>query len=244
MKNNITNIIVGCIAIVAAVFAVAVVVGGHRTGDGSGGAGSGLTGTSGLAGTGGSATPDDVSVAPVPSDDGGASDDEVVTDQTDGYSFTMPTDWYLEPNAGAGVTVYPDYDPTSGDEAACKIEISELATGGTDAAGGSGAVTDESSLNAWITSYLHADPTADISEYSRTDITIGAGDSTTTAIEWQGALNGVSTTLVYAVAPASDGNGSSGANILEFAPSTLVAEDGDDCTIELQALLANFTLSS
>ncbi len=216
MKNNITNIIIGCIAIVAAVFAVVVVVGGHRTGDG--GVGSGMEGSSGA---GGSATTDTVSVTPAP---GGDTDDEIVTDQTAGYSFTMPTNWYLEPNAGAGVTVYPDYDPASGEQAACKIEISEI--------DGDGA----SNLNTWITSYLHADPTADISEGSRANITVG----TTTAIEWQGTLNGVSTTLVYAAA-------SNGKDVLEFAPSTLAADDaagGDDCTIELQALLANLTLAS
>jgi hypothetical protein len=226
MKNNITNFIVGCIAIAAAVFAVVVVVGGgHRTGDGGA-----AQGPSGLAGAGevGSAAPDEVSVAQAPGDD---VDDEVVTDQTAGYSFTMPTNWYLEPNAGAGVTVYPNYDPNKagGDEAACKIEISEIAGDGSNG---------NSNLNSWITTYLHADPTADVSENSRTNITIGVEGDTTTAIEWQGALNGVSTTLVYTPAP-------DGSDVLEFAPSTLAEDNavgGDDCSIELQALLANLKL--
>jgi hypothetical protein len=238
MKNNIINIIVGCIAIGAAVFAVVVVVGGHRTGDG--GAGSAGGETSGLVGAGkaGSAAPDEVLVAPAPNGD---TDDEVVTDQTDGYSFTMPTNWYLEPNAGAGVTIYPDYDPgASDDQASCKIEIAELAGDGSN---GASAATD---LNDWITAQLHADPTADVTETARTTIRVGlgSGDNTSTAIEWQGALNGVSTTLVYALAP--DGSG-----VLEFAPSTLADDDAseagdgsatDDCTIELQALLANLNL--
>lgn len=232
MKNNITNIIVGCIAVAAAVFAVVVVVGGHRAGDGGA---AGVSNSAGM-GTVGSVTPDEVSVAPAPNGD---ADDEVVTDQTAGYSFTMPTNWYLEPDAGAGVTVYPDYDPTSGDEAACKIEISELAAGGT-------SVATEADLSTWITTQLHSDPTAGVAENSRTDMQIGSGDSTSSAIEWQGELNGVSTTLVYV--PAADGAG-----VLEFAPSTLAEDDAsetadggatDDCTIELQALLANLTLSS
>lgn len=225
MKNNITNIIVGCIAILAAVFAVIVVVGGHRAGDGNASVGVGSSGQGAGDIAGGGATPDDVSVEPAPDGD---SDDEIVTDQTAGYSFSMPTNWYLEPNAGAGVTVYPDYDPTSGDQAACKIEISSLAAD-------PGAVANEAGLSTWVTAQLHADPTADIAETARTDITIG----TSTAIEWQGELNGVSTTLVYV--PTVDGK-----NILEFAPSTLAADDsadgGDDCTIELQALLANLNI--
>src|SRR5271154_5516644 len=48
--------------------------------------------------------PDDIAVQDMP--DGG----QLVDDKTSDYSFALPASWYLERGAGAGVTIYPNYD--------------------------------------------------------------------------------------------------------------------------------------
>lgn len=151
--------------------------------------------------------------------------DVIVADAPAGYYFSMPSNWYMEDNAGAGVTVYPDYSPAtaSSSPARCKIEITGLAAAkGID-------------LNAWITQNLHVDPTASVAEISRTPMKIDGNSG----IMWRGVLNGVTTTLVYVPAP----NGT----MFEIAPSTLSEAsdaDNDDCNLDLQALVANFTFGS
>lgn len=164
-------------------------------------------------------SPDAASVSPLP--DG----DQVVTNAAGGYSFSVPANWYVEKNTGTDLTIYPDYDPKSGTPPECKIETSNL-------------VRDAGDLNAWITKYLHADPTAEVSEISRSPIKVGGSS----AIEWRGVLNGVTTTLVYVAMP--DG-------ILELAPSTLASPsssandaDTDDCDLALQALMANLNFGN
>ena len=37
-----------------------------------------------------------------------------MSDQADGYYFTMPATWYVEKNGSSDVAVYPDYDPAPG----------------------------------------------------------------------------------------------------------------------------------
>jgi hypothetical protein len=167
-------------------------------------------------------TPVPDSVLVMPPADGSGSGDEIVENSTAGYYFSMPSNWYVEKNAGAGIAIYPDYDPSdaSSSPAECKIEIAGFS--------GAGGVTD---LNSWVTGELHADPTADISEDAQTNLEIGSSS----AIEWQGTMNGVSTTLVYVL---------SGGNVFEIAPSTLSSGDGSgddagDCNLELQALVTN-----
>lgn len=213
MRKNIINFLIGAVTVIAVVFAVAVVIDGQDSG------GPDMNGplSSSSSAQVGNSTPDAVSISQLP--DG---DNETVKNNTGGYSFTMPTNWYLENNTGEGVTVYPDYDPKSGDAPTCKIEVSSFGSAAIGSSAGS--------LNDWITRHLHADPTADISESSRTDLNVGGSS----AIEWQGSLNGVTTTLVYVSTPTGD--------LLEFAPSTLATPDdpdADDCGLALQAMLSN-----
>ena len=156
-----------------------------------------------------------------------ANDDQVVQNASDGYSFAMPASWYLEKNDGSGTTVYPDYDPAGGVAPECKMEISSFPAATAPGAGGRAA-----DLNNWLTDHLHADPTVDVLEISRTNVKLG----TSSALEWRGSLNGVTTTLVYAFA-----NG----KILEIAPSSLDPAsdlDADDCDLMLQAFMANLRL--
>jgi hypothetical protein len=154
--------------------------------------------------------------------------DENITNKAEGYSFTMPRNWYSEKNGDTDLTIYPDYDPkkASSTSADCKIEISAIP----------GFVGD---LNAWITKYLHADPTVSVSEISRNTFQLGqAGEGF--GIEWKGILNGVTTTLAYIQA-----GGSAQGKILEIAPSTLSStddiEDGD-CGLDFHAVLANIKI--
>ena len=216
-KNNI-RFLVGLLGLVVIGCAVAVFIKGRLATD--------------VPGLVGSPSADAISTSTLP--DG----DEIVRNGTAGYAFAMPANWYVEQSAGAGLTVYPDYDPANASpaDAGCKIEISELAGG------------SNGDLNSWITNYLHSDPTANVSETSRTNVKAGdaSGDGVS-GIEWQGNLNGVSTTLVYFAQTATGG-------VLEFAPSSLAetgAETGsdagdapaqDDCSLDLQALLSNLQI--
>jgi hypothetical protein len=164
--------------------------------------------------------------------DGG---DEVVANAAEGYYFSMPTNWYVERGADSEFAVYPDYDPAdaSSSPAQCKIEISAITL-----ALDSGPIT-ETGLSDWVTQILHADPTANIAEISRTPMVVGG----TPALEWRGVLNNVTTTLVYAEAPAGTGAVGSNNKIFEIAPSTLSEAsdaDNDSCDLDLQALVANF----
>jgi len=131
--------------------------------------------------------------------------------KTAGYAIAIPKNWYLERSAGSGVTVYPKAD--------CKIEISKLAN------------PDQKNLADWLTKYLHADPTADVSEISRATTTVGGAP----AIIWIGALNGVSSTLAYV---AADGS------VIEIAPSIIAASGSApsniDCGSAFQTILHNF----
>lgn len=155
--------------------------------------------------------PDNISVV------AGSGGQEIVQNETDHYTVAVPDSWYIEKSAGAGLAVYPNYDPASGLAPECKIEVFSFASAST---------TD---LNAWLTNDLHADPTADISEISRTNLNIGSSSG----LEWRGSFNGVMTTLVYVLA---------GGKVFEIAPSTLSdASDADNdfCDPALQEFLSN-----
>jgi hypothetical protein len=160
--------------------------------------------------------------------------DRFISNTADGYSFTMPPNWYLEKSGNGTFTVYPDYDPDAASSSGspdCKIEVSTLA-----GPGGSEKITPEV-LNPWITQYLHADPTAVISETSRRNFQIGSVQ----AVEWNGVLNGVKTTLAYIPA-----GGVALGKIIEVAPSSLSgASDADgDCSLDFQAFLANLQIET
>jgi len=158
--------------------------------------------------------------------------DRFISNTPEGYSFTMPSNWYLEKNGNGTLIVYPDYDPSTASSSSspdCKIEVSTLS-----GPGGSEKITPEA-LNSWITQYLHADPTAIVSEISRKNFEIGSAQ----AVEWNGVLNSVTTTLAYIPA-----GGAARGKIIEVAPSSLLdASDADgDCNLDFHAFLANLQI--
>jgi hypothetical protein len=144
----------------------------------------------------------------------------LIENKTAGYAITVPRDWYLEKNAGNGITVYPNYDIVGHNGPDCKIEIATLSDPG-------GAAL----LSAWLTAYLHRDPTADISETSRTEMIVNG----MSAIAWNGALNGTLTSLAYVA---------TGTNVYEIAPSLISEKKNGSmdigCENVLQVILANF----
>jgi hypothetical protein len=211
------------IGVAVVVFTVGVVLRGvdvvapGRTGGGASGF---VSGSSGKVIQGGAT--DDISVVAA------GNGDEVVVNTTAGYYVTVPSDWYVEKSVGSGLTVYPDYDPERGELPDCKLEVSLDSRG-------SGNKED---LNAWVTRRLHADPTTDMSEISRVSSVVGF-EPTSSAVEWRGDLNGVTTTLVYAAMP-DDGRGGD-TNVLEIAPSALSGAGlgSGDCDLDMQALVAS-----
>jgi hypothetical protein len=144
----------------------------------------------------------------------------LVKNKTAGYAVTVPQDWYFEESAGSGVTVYPDYDAAGKAPPACKIEISAMPN------------PARLGLADWLAAYLRKDPTADVSEISRTAIAIGGAPG----IMWSGALNGISSTLAYAA---------TGTDVYEIAPSAIapsgnIAPFPADCSGALQTIIENF----
>jgi hypothetical protein len=153
------------------------------------------------------------------------SDDKTLANASETYSMVVPKNWYTE-ESGTEMSIYPDYDPAdaSSSPPTCKIEISSFVT------------SHGTNLDTWLTNDLHADPTASIAEISRAPIVVGP--HAISGIEWRGVLNGVTTTLVYAEGPN---------DIFEIAPSTLSEArdaDNDDCSLDLQALVANFDITN
>ncbi|HVO28845.1 MAG TPA: hypothetical protein VMT81_02595 [Candidatus Paceibacterota bacterium] len=136
--------------------------------------------------------------------------DTVVKDSAAGYYFAVPANWYVE-----NTTVYPDYDPSAGSASPeCKIELSML----SPAAG--------SDLGGWLTDYLHADPTAEVAELSRRNLTVGGAP----AIEWQGRVDHATATLGYIALSGG---------VLEVAPSLLSGTgitEADDCYLPFEAV--------
>ncbi len=139
-------------------------------------------------------------------------------DKTDGYTVAIPSDWHLEQSSGAGIAVYAA--PDSRGTYPCKIEISELRN------------PSRQELVTWLESYLRADPTAEVREFSRNQVTIARSS----AIAWPGILNGISSTLAYVA---------TGTAVYEFAPSVVVASGsgaaiGTACVDALGRMLATF----
>jgi hypothetical protein len=153
------------------------------------------TGSSSLA----EPNPDNVTVAPLPN--GG----RIVNDKTGGYSFVLPSRWYLEKKEGSGIAVYPDYVPNGNTPPKCKIEISVFRN--IPAAG----------MNDWATSHLREDPTITVAEKSRAAFSAPGAQS---AFEWQGTIDDIATALAYIAA-----NG----NVYEVAPSAfdIASADGN-----------------
>jgi hypothetical protein len=144
-----------------------------------------------------------------------------IEDKTAGYAITVPKGWYLEKSSGSGMTIYPDYDAAGKKQPDCKMEISTLPN------------PDRKNITDWLSAYLRGDPTADIFERGRATTTVGGAP----AIIWDGALNGISSTLAYIA---------TGTEVYEIAPSmTYAGELGSadiDCKNALRTILKNFSL--
>lgn len=160
-------------------------------------------------------------------------DDKIVANASGTFSVKVPVDWYVEKNGdvnasgAARFALYPGYDPAraSSTPPTCKIEISSFA-------GARGT-----NLDTWLTKYLHADPTASVAEISRMPVKVGSGGALM-GIEWRGTWNGVTSTLVYVEVPTT---------IFEIAASSLSSAsdaDNDDCNLDLQAVVANFSITN
>jgi len=153
--------------------------------------------------------------------DGGAEEAPVIQAATGDFSMTLPENWYLERNDTTGLAVYVDYDPDHADASppSCKIEAVEF------------ALPQGADLDAWIEGHLASDPTASVVKTAERTIAVG-GKS---AIEWQGTINDLPTTLGYAVI---------GTKVLEVAPSVLKDQGDVDraaCDAALETFLSNIT---
>jgi len=163
----------------------------------------------------GSPAPDEVTLAVQ------SNGSRLLTNKTAGYSVAVPQTWYLEKDAGAGVTLYPNYDPAGTAQPACKIEISALLN------------PKRASISDWLSAYFREDPTADIEQQSVT----GGEVSGQPAITWVGSENGVSTTLTYVARAAT---------VYEIAPSLISAADNNasakeaDCADAAASLIETF----
>lgn len=129
--------------------------------------------------------------------------DHLVHDETGGYSFVLPSSWYLEKNEGSGVTVYPGYHPDAGSSPECKIEVSVFKDVAT------------ADMTRWVADHLREDPTVAITEMSSQGVSVIGAQA---AFEWTGTMDGIATTLAYVSAEG---------NIYEIAPSALDIQKAD-----------------
>lgn len=155
--------------------------------------------------------------------------DQSIADGATGYHFVIPASWYFEKNSSSGFAVYPDYSPAessslsapnSANSAAplCKIEVSIFPYSPATAPGD------------WIASQLSVDPTQDIKEQSTAQVALGDAQG----IEWNGTMNGIPTTLVYAFTDDK---------AYEIAPSTLSeTSTAENCGDALGILLEKFNI--
>jgi hypothetical protein len=140
-----------------------------------------------------------------------------IENKTAGYAVTVPQNWYLEKSAGTGMTIYPDYDATSGTRPNCKMEISALTNPG------------KKEISDWLAGYFMTGG-SDAQEISEEATPTPAGD----AVIWHGTLNDIPTTLAYV---------SSGTVVYEFAPSVIGGTAIDtNCESVLGTVLENLEL--
>jgi hypothetical protein len=126
-----------------------------------------------------------------------------------GFTVGVPPDWRIERAASDSVALY-DHDPAASDASStiCKIEVSAFPF----------SPSPDGDVGAWITARIGADPSLAIVEESSGDVAVDGG----TGVRWNGTIDGVPTTLVYAfgashayeIAPSVVATGSSSA---EFA---------------------------
>jgi hypothetical protein len=142
-----------------------------------------------------------------------------------GFSFRVPQNWYVENNGKNFVTVYPDYAFSAASstppDGICKIEVSVF------------PYASNTNIPDWIAHRLGADPSVAVAEQSSADIVISGG----TGVQWNGTIDGVVTTLVYAF---SDGHA------FEVAPSVVNETSGSDgnrqCADALDIFTSKLTL--
>ncbi len=138
----------------------------------------------------------------------------------DGYSLGVPTDWHVEQNGQDVLAAYPDYQAAvSSSAASCKIEMSVF------------PYTPSVSAADWISGRIGADPSLVVAEQSSEDITINGGSG----VKWNGLIDGVSTTLVYAF--SSD-------HAYEIAPSVIneTSAGNAPCTAALETFISQLTI--
>ena len=141
-----------------------------------------------------------------------------IENKTAGYAVTVPKNWYLEKSAGSGMAVYARHDGAAALPPTCKIEISTFSN------------PTQEDLGGWLSAYMRRDPTMDVVEASRETTMVGGAP----AMIWKGALNRVSSTLVYVT---------KGTNIYELAASAMLGATGNaDCEDALKIVLKNFQL--
>ena len=100
----------------------------------------------------------------------------------DGFTIAVPAGWRVERMASDSVAVY-DHDPAAdASSSVCKIEVSAFPFAPSDDEG------------AWIAARIGADPSLKVVEESSGDVAVNGG----TGVRWDGMIDGVPTTLVYA----------------------------------------------
>jgi hypothetical protein len=146
----------------------------------------------------------------------------------DGYAFNVPSTWYVDQTTNDAVAVYPDYSPAPGSApdadssstATCKLEMSIFPS------------VPPADTVGWISQRIGADPSLAVVEQSSEDISIAGG----TGVQWNGTIDGVPTTLVYAF---------SADHAYEIAPSVVNQTMGDgnaQCAPALGTFLSQLTL--
>ncbi len=165
--------------------------------------------------------PSDIST---PGGDGGAGD--VAPDvsavpmqqfSNDGYAFSVPASWNIEQTTSDTIALHPD---ASSPDVACKIEVSAFSY----SAGADGFAD-------WITHRIGADPSLAVVEASSEDVSLSGG----TGVKWNGTIDGVPTTLVYAF---------NDSHAYEIAPSVISGDAGGatQCDDMLKMFLSTLTI--
>jgi hypothetical protein len=141
----------------------------------------------------------------------------VQTFSGDGYSLGVPADWRVEQNGKDAVAAYPDKVAVATTSTpTCKIEMSVF------------PYAPSTNVADWISGRIGADPSIAVVERSSEDVAVNGG----TGVKWNGLIDGVPTTLVYAfsddhayeIAPSVINETSSGNAQCDDALNTFVSQ--------------------
>ena len=108
---------------------------------------------------------------------GQSSGDQMFGDGDAGYSLAIPSDWRIAHEGSSSVAVYPA-------ASSCKITISSFPS------------VNENERATWISGRLGADPSVNVAERSSGQVSVDGAP----AIRWDGTMNGVLATFIYAFA--------------------------------------------